>query len=508
MPNFSVTPTSPASFEGEFQIAPVGDYPWGQHEDSYVAAVHRALALMAKDEGRDANADIPDTLRNARRATRKAIAAELQADAFKLVNAEAAPEELEASAGKLEAKYRTTVPKFGIRDKVGSTYDEFELVRVPDYAPTEGETTLLVALGALFKEFADDERAEQGGKFAPGVIDLRKSYRKITASAVKAALDEFWQGKSTAAVATEALFVAKGKYQAWRNRLNLKLFRVGLIKGDQDKQPNELAVDLEILLTDGLPPPEDTASPEKRELFLQINKAHTVIRTVCQRVLDAPEKWGAKADNEASQQAIRDRVRRVRDQYLANLAGVAVIGLEDSHTAVATLALNELKAEFAAGEGARIKRKYARWLALWAFLASAALAALYIMIIVCPAMHWGNLHKPFLLAGIGAALGAWLSFSIRQVEFVFEDLLQLDYDAFDPPLRIAFVIVLTWTAFLLFWTGAINVEIGALSTKAAALKLAGSISLLIGLFCGLSERALATAITGRAASFVKGVAGP
>jgi hypothetical protein len=131
---------------------------------------------------------------------------------------------------------------------------------------------------------------------------------------------------------------------------------------------------------------------------------------------------------------------------------------------------------------------------------------MYIVIVACP-VEWGQLHKPFLFAGIGAALGAWLSFSIRAVEFAFEDLLQLDYDAFDPPLRIAFVIVLTWTAFLLLWNGAINIEIGALTTKPEALKQAGSISLLVGIFCGLSERALSTAISGRAATFVKGVAG-
>jgi len=463
---------------------------------------------MAKDEADDVKADIPDSLRAARRATREAIAAELNAGVNKLVADAAPPDELAVSAGMLETKYQMSVATFAIRDKAGSTYDEFELVKVPSHVPTADETTLLAALNALFKEFADDEKAEHDGKkLAPGVIEQRKGYRKTTASTVKASLEEFCQGKSTAVDAIKALFVAQGKYQAWRNRLTLKLFSVSLIRGDEDKPTSELAVDLQILLTDGLPAPEDTASPEKRELFIQLQKAHTVIRTVCQRILDAPEKWGARKGNENSEERVKDRVRRVRDQYLVNLAGIAETGLEDSHTALAVLGLNELKAEFAAGEGARIKRKYARWLALWAFLASAGLAIVYLTIVACPVFQWGQLHKPFLLAGIGAALGGWLSFAIREVEFVFEDLLQLDYDPFDPPLRIAFVVVLTWTAFLLFWTGAINIEIGGLSTKAAALKLAGSISLLVGLFCGLSERALATAISGRAASFVKGVAG-
>jgi hypothetical protein len=140
-------------------------------------------------------------------------------------------------------------------------------------------------------------------------------------------------------------------------------------------------------------------------------------------------------------------------------------------------------------------------------VACAGLAAVYIAIVTCAEAQWADLHKPFLLAAIGAALGAWLSFSIRQVEFAFEDLMQLDYNPSDPPLRIAFVIVLTWTAFLLFWTGAISIEIGALTTKAETLKQVGSVSLLVGIFCGLSERALSTAIAGRASALVKGVAG-
>jgi hypothetical protein len=60
---------------------------------------------------------------------------------------------------------------------------------------------------------------------------------------------------------------------------------------------------------------------------------------------------------------------------------------------------------------------------------------------------------------------------------------------------------------LLFWTSAINIEIGSLRTGPDFFKRAGSIAILVGMFCGLSERALATAISGRAAAFVKGVAG-
>jgi hypothetical protein len=123
------------------------------------------------------------------------------------------------------------------------------------------------------------------------------------------------------------------------------------------------------------------------------------------------------------------------------------------------------------------------------------------------AWQWGDDHKSFLLAACGAAIGTWASFSFRQVQFAFDDLVMVEEGSLDPPMRILFVIVLTMAACLLFWNGAVNIEIGSLKTASDAFQHSGSIALLIGLFCGLSERALATAIAGRAAALVKGVAG-
>jgi len=116
-------------------------------------------------------------------------------------------------------------------------------------------------------------------------------------------------------------------------------------------------------------------------------------------------------------------------------------------------------------------------------------------------------HKPFLLAGVGAAIGTWLSFSIRQVELSFNHLGVIEDDLLDPAFRILFVVALTITACLLFWTGVMNIEIGSLKTSSDGFAKAGTIPLLIGLFCGIAERALATSISGRAATFVRGISG-
>jgi hypothetical protein len=246
------------------------------------------------------------------------------------------------------------------------------------------------------------------------------------------------------------------------------------------------------------------ASPEKRDLFVAINKAGTVIRTVCQRMHErADKRWWRKTDT-----AARVRTQRLLDEYMGKLHGIAVIGLELSYTQLASSALGELRNEFFAQEAGRIKKKYVRLLGLWAGAAAFVLFALYASVVKDhdPGEWWFE-HKTFLLAAAGAAIGAWISFSVRQVQFTFDDLVMLEEDSLDPPLRVVFVIGLTLTACLMFWTGAINIEIGNLKTAAGSFKSSGSIALLIGIFAGLSERALATAISGRAAAFVKTIGG-
>jgi hypothetical protein len=93
------------------------------------------------------------------------------------------------------------------------------------------------------------------------------------------------------------------------------------------------------------------------------------------------------------------------------------------------------------------------------------------------------------------------------VNLSFTDLGILEEDLLDPSVRIVFVIGLTLIACLLFWTGVMNIEIGLLKTTANEFLQKGSIPMLVGLFCGVSERALATAISGRATAFVGGLRG-
>ena len=94
----------------------------------------------------------------------------------------------------------------------------------------------------------------------------------------------------------------------------------------------------------------------------------------------------------------------------------------------------------------------------------------------------------------------------------FADLSDLETDLLSPIARLAFVMLLTLAAFLLFYTGAIGIEIGHLSADFRPISLGApntnatatdpGVAILIGMFCGLSERALATALAGRSSAFI------
>ena len=112
-------------------------------------------------------------------------------------------------------------------------------------------------------------------------------------------------------------------------------------------------------------------------------------------------------------------------------------------------------------------------------------------------------HKAFFLLTAGASLGVWLSFAARDVAIPFKSLATPEADLLSARQRLAFVLGLSVLAALLFWTHALNIEIGNLKT----LKFEGATAFLIGGFFGLAERALSDSVVKRAASFVSALGG-
>jgi hypothetical protein len=377
---------------------------------------------------------------------------------------------------------------------------DFQLQPAAGYVPTALEQDYLDALerapqadGALDLLIAEETRDRAApGAAANARVQARTSARATAVAELRADAVDFATGQVVPEIARDRVWIIFGKYVAARDRLARSLFAVW----EKLDEANQRAVDVLISLTQNLPPPDDKPSKEKQDLYVALTSATTVLRTVCQRMRERAD-WPIVGSTSA-----RARAERLLDEYVHKLAGIGRVGLEGSYTELATLALAGLKNEFVSAQAGRIKNAYVRSLGL-----ACGIAALIIFLIYTgvethhiTAEFWVG-HKAFLLAAAGAAIGTWLSFSIRRVELPFENLAVLEEDLLDPSVRVIFVIGLTLTACLLFWTGIMNIEIGNLKTS----DFAGATAFLIGVFSGISERALATAISGRAAAFVKSI---
>jgi hypothetical protein len=508
MPNFVRVGPAPPRFRGEFGITPKSGYQPNSAEQAYIDAVKAILDDWAADDAADAAAGYPDRLVSDRQAARAAIAAALDADAGKFIGGQNPTGDL-ARLTEIRKDYAAAIPKFGTKDRVPPRFEgDFDTVIVSGYVPGSDEQAFLDCVEAAKSEFATDKGNDVAGGFSPAVIKSREAQRKKTAEELRSLIEDSPTIRQSAKAAVERVVLRRGRYHALRDRLARRLFNVSLKsepKKPADDDNSDLILDINLL--GGLPPPQDMPSADKLELYVQINKALTVVRTVCERIDDSSAR-GLRAWIFGPNKDLQKRARLLQAEFLEKLHGAAWIGLELEFTAMAKLTLAEVRNEFFVREAGRIKNMYVRRLGAWAGVTALLLILSYIELYIGSLpWSWGYDHKSFLLAAGGAAIGAWASFSVRQVQFSFDDLVMVEESSLDPPMRVLFVIVLTMATCLLFWNGAINLEIGNLKTQAEPFRQSGSIALLIGLFCGLSERALATAIAGRASAFVKGVAG-
>ena len=399
-----------------------------------------------------------------------------------------------ASAGRGTVQQTALIMGFSIDNREPARFDgDFVINPILSYSPNSQEKGYIEAVNDLAKKLADEETEDQArtNPAVAALLEARKALRHEAVDPLRSTASAFCAGQAVR-TATEDTFVIWGRYSAERDRLSSSQFVVR----EQLDQQNALAIELLITVAPNLPPPNDKPSAEKQALFVALSRARTVVKTVHMRMQDrANSRFRGNAAKEAA------RADRLLDEYIRKLAG---IGLEGPHVELANLALDGLRGEFVAAEAGRIKNAYVRTLGLSAGIAAVTLFLAYGLVDLgfITSGFWVG-HKAFLLAAAGAAIGTWLSFSIRRVTLSFDDLAILEEDLLDPSVRVIFVIALTVAVCLLFWTGATNIEIGNLKTS----HFVGATSLLVGVFAGISERALATAISGRAAAVVKGVAG-
>jgi hypothetical protein len=189
-------------------------------------------------------------------------------------------------------------------------------------------------------------------------------------------------------------------------------------------------------------------------------------------------------------------------EYRQRLIAIAQIGLTGpvAFVPAATQTLELLRSEIVAREAGRVKNGYMAKLG-WRAGVGAALALIvygcFRAGVIDSAEAQDYRHFPVLWAG--CMLGTWLSFGARRVVLRFEDLGHLETDRLSPTMRLVFTGFLTMVLGLVFHTKMITVGIGDLSTAGIARDLA--VATLVGIFCGLSEKALPGAVSQRAVQF-------
>jgi hypothetical protein len=508
MPNFTVKDISPARFGGEFAIETDSAHTPSGSEAAYLSKLKETLTTLADDERQDNTKPLQPLLAGARRQYRTAQAAKLR-----LIAQEFADDKIDADAAviataEVTQNYAQNCPNLVAQEKAAGAarFAGDFTITATNYQPDDAEKAYISRIAYILDKLAHEADAEKTPGFTVARLAQRQEYRKEAASKLRKGFEEFCKGDILAANAAENAWLTMGIYVADRNRLMQPLFEVSLEKDDGNR-----AVGVNVELIPGLPPPDDQPSPEKQDFYVQLGNASTVITTVYHQQDERAEKigkrwwYGRKGRRERRANLEHESAKRMLDEYMTKLHGVAQIGLQGPHTNLAKLALDQLRTDFTAQQAGRIKNIYVRSLASAAVLAAAPLLILYVLITKYVEIGWWYDHRPFLIAAAGAAIGTWLSFSIRRVNLSFSDLGMLEEDLLDPSMRITFVIGLTLTAFLLFWTGVMNIQIGELKTSAIEFTQKGSTAMLVGVLFGISERALATAISGRAAAFVRGI---
>ncbi len=285
----------------------------------------------------------------------------------------------------------------------------------------------------------------------------------------------------------------EGRYLERRDRILRIPFTVELKRDTPDGLANDMVIRT-----------RDVRIPEDKQRFkVEIDRTITVLRAV---LGEKNTFWFMPTKRRS---LIAENARKL-SEYLEAVAGIARVGLmnlDKTQTPFAELALKGLKDEFVALEAGPVKNAYVWRLGFCALVAITAFAILYFSI----RQYVGTIELAvFLWLWAGAAVGAWLSFSIRRVVLQFSDLALLEDDRLTPELRILFVVALTTIIGLMLWTGVVGVTIGSfvaqLRGSGNALDLAVG-AFLIGAFCGIGERSMASAVGRRADDFAASVGG-
>jgi hypothetical protein len=502
---FAVRNRAPARIPNDFQVDPDSSYSPTDEEKAAIAAIEQALGQLASNAVADSKGGMRDSVLDARGTFRTTETGKLRALANDFANGTIDAKAAAERCAIVAAKITQDNPDVTIVSAMPERFVGEFAIAITNYALDAGEQAYVDRQNALIDDLAAHEAADVKDNRSDAGLEVRRAQRRDALNRLKQNFG-FWKEGTPSETAAADVSYVRGHYAAQRERLVRKLFSVRAMPGTDGDAGYK--IELDIVLAYGLPPPNHEPSQEQRELYVEISRTETIIGTVCRQIRARAHRRFLKRPQEDV------RGLRLLNEYTEKLVGIGQIGLEGPETGLAKLALASLREEFIARVAEEILNRYVRRLAMW----SGGFAALFLFLYVLarnyscidaavPCTSWWDAHKTFLLAAAGASLGTWASFSVRKITLTFEQLATPEEQLLDAPFRVIFVVVLTMATCLLFWTGAINVRIGDLNTEASWFSRAGSVAILVGFFCGLSERALASAIAGRAAAFVNGVSG-
>lgn len=377
---------------------------------------------------------------------------------------------------------------------------DFELIAATDYTPTPQEQAYLDRQRDFLRTLADikadaDAAGPERVRVRDGCVrELRKSVDEFLKCARGAERDRL------ATAGTYRSYALEGRYRERILRVEAIPFVVTTVPPDATALVTDIRIDV-----------RDVRIPEDKQRFkVDIDQAATVVKATIagseSEQLPRPLRWLARVADFAQTQQRIDPQQKL-SEYLRALAGIARVGLmnvDTTQTPFAALALNGFKAEFVAREAGVVKNNYVLRLGLHALAALLVAVAFYL---IARHMADGSLmfrFRNFFVLVAGAAVGTWLSFSIRRVELGFNDLANLENDRLNPGLRVLFIIALTTVVGLLFWTKAVTVGVGEFQSN---FQMSGTHAALIGALSGIAERAMATAVGRRAEDFAAGVGG-
>lgn len=496
---FTVSSRTAPNLPNALKIEPQAGYTPTAPEREACDTINRAVDQLADQAAADVKVEPRESLKTARTTFRAAQLAELRGVADGFVNGALDAAAAVTRCGEIAGRIKDNVPDVKLTSAAPARFEGEPVVTPVNFELNVGEQGYVDEQKELLDKLAADEAADVKAKANYSEAELR-TRRTQRADAVKRLTDNFfsWKKGTTSRIASANVSYTRGYYAAQRARLERKLFTVNPVPGTGDDA--NFNVELKIGVTRGLPAPNDKPTQDQSDLYVEINRAETIVSAVCRQIrARSPEE--------------NKRGLRLLGEYIDKLVGIGKVGLEGPQTALAKLALDNLRKEFVAREAREILNRYVRRLGAWSGGFAAFFFLIYILVrnYACtgsaPCTSWWDAHRSFLLAAAGASLGTWASFSVRQVTLTFEQLAAPEEELLDAPLRVIFVVVLTMAACLLFWTGAINLKIGELNTEAVSFSKIGTVAILVGFFCGLSERALSSAIAGRATAFIGGIAG-